>query len=67
MEIINNLVREDFYEFYIGNGSINLECNYLENTFKLVRKISEDESFYYPYEDEESANADWKVLSTLKR
>ncbi len=42
MEIINKSVREDFYEFYIGNGTINLECDYLQNKFKLVRKINEN-------------------------
>jgi len=65
MEIINKSVREDFYEFYIGNGTINLECDYLQNKFKLVRKINENESMYYPYDDEESANADWAVLVAL--
>jgi len=66
MEILNNSVREDFYEFYIGNGEITLECKHTENTFALVRKISEDECFYYFYDDEESAKADWEVLIALK-
>lgn len=66
MEILNYAVQQDFYEFYIGNGGISLECDYKKNTFTLVRKISDDESFYYSYPDEESAKNDWKILSKLK-
>lgn len=66
MEILNNAVRQDFYEFFIGNGHINLECDSKKNTFTLIREISDDESFYYPYPDEESAKTDWEILSKLK-